>query len=154
MGPRRAYEEVKQLALSIEQSKIMHNARKTTMASWRVSSDQYHSLGGHKVADQGRGLHREEQIREMNRREPEGVHRGSPSTRSRFNTAGAKQGANDNRKCYNSSKYGHIGKDCPQRLAKVNQIEYGGKLIGKEKQTISDVVREARSLGMAVKENT
>ncbi|KAK5965829.1 Zinc knuckle, partial [Trichostrongylus colubriformis] len=44
--PRRAYEEVKQLALSIEQSKFMLNAyRKPGIFNWKSRSEQYRSAG-------------------------------------------------------------------------------------------------------------
>ncbi|VDL77922.1 unnamed protein product, partial [Nippostrongylus brasiliensis] len=72
------------------------------------------------------------------------------------NTAGERQrnvsANNSNRKCYNCSSYGHIGRECPRRSAKVNQIIDGSKSQPKLKETEprSAIVDRVRSLGVRI----
>ncbi|VDO25396.1 unnamed protein product, partial [Heligmosomoides polygyrus] len=57
---------------------------------------------------------------------------------------------NANRKCYNCSNYGHIGRECPRRAARVNQIMDGSTAQPKSKETepLSAIIDRVRSMGV------
>ncbi|XGW16660.1 hypothetical protein V3C99_001814, partial [Haemonchus contortus] len=102
--PSRAYEEVKRLALSIEQSKlILAKRREYSSPSWKTRALQYNG-----------------------RRE---------------------SGFDDKATPYRGS-YGHVARDCPGRVAKVNQIEPKEKEPSRDGRLLSSIINEARCMGM------
>uniref|UniRef100_A0A7I5E7W1 Integrase catalytic domain-containing protein n=1 Tax=Haemonchus contortus TaxID=6289 RepID=A0A7I5E7W1_HAECO len=104
--PSRAYEEVKRLALSIEQSKlILAKRREYSLPSWKTRAVQYNC-----------------------NREP---------------------GFGDKEAHYRGS-YGHVARDCPGRVAKVNQIEPKEKEPSRDGRSLSSIINEARCMRMNI----
>ncbi|XGW19063.1 hypothetical protein V3C99_003128, partial [Haemonchus contortus] len=56
----------------------------------------------------------------------------------------------DSRKCYACSKYGHVARDCPGRVAKVNQIAPKEKELSRDGRSLSSIINEARCMGMKI----
>uniref|UniRef100_A0A7I4YJW2 CCHC-type domain-containing protein n=1 Tax=Haemonchus contortus TaxID=6289 RepID=A0A7I4YJW2_HAECO len=55
------------------------------------------------------------------------------------------------RKCYACSKYGHVARDCPSRVAKVNQqIAPKEKEPSRDGRSLSSIINEARCMGMKI----
>ncbi|KAK6030980.1 zinc knuckle [Ostertagia ostertagi] len=150
--PHRAYNEVKQLALSIEQSKLMLAAnRRAAGASWKNRSAHYRENRADREFDHPRDLGRQVSPRsEVHGLEDRGLH-DSAHAPHRSNKTMPSQGTSESKKCYSCSRYGHISRDCPQRKARVNQIGHKEQAQVKEKATVSRIIEQARSLGMAVK---
>ncbi|KAK6009981.1 zinc knuckle [Ostertagia ostertagi] len=121
--PHRAYNEVKQLALSIEQSKLMLAAnRRAAGASWKNRSAHYRENRADREFDHPRDLGRQVSPRsEVHGLEDRGLH-DSAHAPHRSNKTMPSQGTSESKKCYSCSRYGHISRDCPQRKARVNQI--------------------------------
>ncbi|KAK6010697.1 hypothetical protein OSTOST_24249, partial [Ostertagia ostertagi] len=150
----RAYEEVKQLALSIEQSKVMFGAsRWSSTGHWRERAAQY-SHYGDMSSTNGSMPHRKrvENVGEVTDTEKSGRRNYSSNWykligqdhRNRYGTRRLLR-ITFHKKCL---KYGHIARDCPQQSIKVNQVRKQGSA---EKNTLSEIIRQARSLGMRVK---
>ncbi|KAK6041588.1 zinc knuckle [Cooperia oncophora] len=146
----RAYDEIKQLALSIEQSKRMLSANSHAgKASWKNRSTQY------RAGYEGVGL---VQARAWERQEPYGKESretggSGPQVEARKalpgNKAMAKPKSNESRKCYTCSRYGHLSRDCPQRTTRVSKVELKGSGKGLQCQALFN---QASSLGIAVKD--
>ncbi|KAK6021281.1 zinc knuckle [Ostertagia ostertagi] len=149
--PHRAYDEVKQLALSIEQSKLMLKAnRRPPNSNWKNRFAQYRGAQESKSVDYGRGAARQEYGRMETRRGEDSERHDSFRKMTQLSNAGARQGS-EVKKCYNCSRYGHIGRDCPQRVTRVNQIEKKEQKEKGKEAAVSSIIHQARSLGMAVK---
>ncbi|KAK6058889.1 zinc knuckle [Cooperia oncophora] len=84
--PRKAYEEVKQLALSIEQSRIMFGANERRSLAWKNSEER--SIGAEGMNTSGHNHQRQE-----------------PSYRE----------ASQSRKCYHCERFGHIARECSNK---------------------------------------
>uniref|UniRef100_A0A7I4YAN1 CCHC-type domain-containing protein n=1 Tax=Haemonchus contortus TaxID=6289 RepID=A0A7I4YAN1_HAECO len=136
--PSRAYEEVKRLALSIEQSKlILAKRREYSSPSWKTRALQYNGRresGFDDKATPYRGSVRETSVAS-----------GSPKSGPQQSDSRPSTGS---RKCYACSKYGHVARDCPGRVAKVNQIEPKEKEPSRDGRSLSSIINEARCMGM------
>ncbi|KAK6037258.1 zinc knuckle [Cooperia oncophora] len=123
--PYMAHDEVKQLPLSIEQSKLMLGVNSNVgKMSWRNRSAQYCCVSEEESLDRARPWARQEPCR----RDPcladgcgyqPGAQMSPPNDRVATRTSGSEA-----RKCYTCSKYGHISRDCPQRTTRVTQIKH------------------------------
>ena len=163
VGPERAYEEVKQLAISIEQSKTMFGttqsrAKRERYQDWKLRAKQYASKmsqGSSECEDfRGRasdsvrresisqGEHDRLRSRQVNERE-----RG-PSARDR---TASERAMNEERKCYFCHRSGHIARSCPAKQTQVRNIRdsnaYKGRQ-GKEVQ-VSDIIDRVRSCSVS-----
>ncbi|KIH58203.1 zinc knuckle [Ancylostoma duodenale] len=163
--PRKAYDEIKQLALSIEQSKMMLSAqRKPGVPAWKIRASYYLEQDDGRGRDLS-GLDDVVTNKKGPRRDEGEVHQnrvgvtltGNETQRAdREGQGQEKQGSmnlwrKENRKCYNCPRYGHIGRDCPSRFTRVNQIDCGApESVSKEKK-LSEIIRDVRCLGLAVK---
>ncbi|KHJ90968.1 hypothetical protein OESDEN_09172 [Oesophagostomum dentatum] len=100
----KAYDEVKQLALSIEPAKKLYGSTETPKVERRMEWKQRMSyckrgniaIEPREVSDNRNGM----QVRGFDRREQ-----------------------SETRKCFNCSKYGHIAKDCPQKKIHVKELK-------------------------------
>ncbi|KAK6025738.1 zinc knuckle [Ostertagia ostertagi] len=158
VDPRRAYEEIKQLALSIEQSKIMFGGgRRTGVSHWKNRAAQYRDHGG--IGKSQRAKYSNNELDYLEGESPQirenywqsDYQAGTSSSaelhmqtrQSKRSQQGSSRESVENRKCYRCSKFGHIAKDCPQLSARVNQL--------KGEMTVSEIIRQARNLEMTVK---
>ncbi|VDL72315.1 unnamed protein product [Nippostrongylus brasiliensis] len=157
---RKVYEEVKHLAMSIEQSRRMIGAhyKKSVGPTWKIRAEgyqerkEYRSVGPSIGRSNGGGYLREatsapyrgDRDSETGSTRERNVQNNSVSE-ARNGTAG-----NANRKCYNCAKYGHIGRECPRRVAKVNHIVNGRTNNDKadENESLADIIDRVRSLGV------
>ncbi|XGW13384.1 hypothetical protein V3C99_000035, partial [Haemonchus contortus] len=167
VDPRRAYEEVKQLALSIEQSKIMFGCgRKTADPKWKERAAQYRSHWAvERAGEMSYARNRPEQVREASANVEESGRRGNYQVSSNREPQrqvrnarpiqhGPSQEGVENRKCYRCSKYGHVARDCPVRTARVNQIEPRDVPPPRKDKPLSAIVSSARCMGLAVREKS
>ncbi|KAK6022583.1 zinc knuckle [Ostertagia ostertagi] len=156
--PRKAYEEVKQLAMSIEQSKAMFGtSRRMAAGRWRERAAQYQ---GHENSREARvsptrpGTEREESVRDNARRSsgpagPQSTRESQHQIRqARSSQRGGAMEGTDGKKCYRCSKYGHISRDCPQRPTRVNQVK---KQDETESNTLSEIISKARNMAVRVR---
>ncbi|KAK6031205.1 zinc knuckle [Ostertagia ostertagi] len=143
--PKKAYEEVKQLALSIEQSKLMLSKyRKKVQPPWKARLAQYQEgrdgRNAIRVASRGPGSEERNSQREPSYRAPAGGPRKSGGVQEPSSRPLA-----ESKRCYNCSRYGHIGRECPQRATRVNQIGKNEQQEGRGKATLSSIADQARS---------
>ncbi|KAK6044692.1 zinc knuckle, partial [Cooperia oncophora] len=151
--PHMAYDEVKQLALSIEQSKRMLGvSRKVVSADWKNRFAQYRDISEGLDTTHMRARERQEPYRGELRKGDSSGQQFSARRSPPPNKASLKPSNSDARKCYTCSRYGHISRDCPKRTTRVSQIEHKRSDQGKERATLSAIINQARSLGIAVKE--
>ncbi|KAK6024963.1 zinc knuckle [Ostertagia ostertagi] len=158
--PEKAYEEVKQLALSIELSKRIYGGtqveREDRHRDWKTRARSYKSsnleVGGGRTATTG-------VITEVARKEVDGrvdrifpekghAHRFLERRLPSDSNKPRERNSNDGRKCFNCSKFGHIAKECTQRT-QVKRIKESQV----EKEPASDdrislIVQKARSMGV------
>ncbi|XGW19064.1 hypothetical protein V3C99_003128 [Haemonchus contortus] len=138
--PSRAYEEVKRLALSIEQSKlILAKRREYSLPSWKTRAVQYN-------CNREPGFGDKEAHYRGSVRETSGAS-GSPKSGPQQSNS---RSSTDSRKCYACSKYGHVARDCPGRVAKVNQIAPKEKELSRDGRSLSSIINEARCMGMKI----
>ncbi|KAK6031379.1 hypothetical protein OSTOST_02472 [Ostertagia ostertagi] len=130
---------IQNLALSIEQSKLILG----TFAQYQ---------GGREAITEMRGTSRGPDSEERSsNREPSSRAAGGP--RKTDGTQGSCRVLTESRKCYNRSKYGHVVRECPLRVARVSHIEPKHEAPTEKDETLSSRVNRTRCLGMAVKEN-
>lgn len=120
--PRKAYEEVKQLALSIEQSKIMlGTVKKASPSAWKSRFAQYKDSSAAQEVDPkreersaGYGFPSKEPSH-LKARDGKGGAR-SPSAGTGFSRQESlSRRQPETRKCYHCSRYGHLAKECPSK---------------------------------------
>ncbi|KAK6016205.1 zinc knuckle, partial [Ostertagia ostertagi] len=149
--PHKAYEEIKQLALSIEQSKIMFGVdRKSSGVRWKSRATHYRGRDYGGTAEETESPHdtveyvREEETAIPRERGWQSEYqtasniRSVPERQTQHTTPiqhGYEQGGTGDRKCYKCSRYGHIARNCPQPSIRVNH----------------EIINQARSLGMRTK---
>ncbi|KAK6017749.1 zinc knuckle [Ostertagia ostertagi] len=164
VDPCKAYEEIKQLALSIEQSKIMFGVcRKSSGVRWKSRATHYRNRDHVGTAEETEFPHdtleyvREEETAIPRERGWQSEYqtasniRSKPERQTQHSTPiqhGYEQGGTEDRKCYKCSRYGHIARNCPQPSIRVNHVR---KQDNVEKKTLSEIINQARSLGMRVK---
>ncbi|KAK6019603.1 zinc knuckle, partial [Ostertagia ostertagi] len=161
---RKAYEEVKQLALSIEQSKLVFGvSRRSSVGHWKNRAAQYRSHGGMNMSEKAQFTHvGVENVSEEGARIYENDGRNNYRTGSRIRKESQEQiryseadeldssrSVADNRKCYKCLRYGHIARNCPLSAIRVNQVREQGSA---EKKTLSEIINQARSLGMVAQD--
>ncbi|KAK6026331.1 zinc knuckle, partial [Ostertagia ostertagi] len=156
--PRKAYEEIKSLALSIEQSKlILATHRKDTVPTWRVRSAQYHEgregRAAHSMASTEPGREERNKDREPRSRGPVGESRKAVGSPQELRQDSSSRVPSENRKCYSCSRYGHVARECPLRTTRVNQIEPKNSAPTQKQETLSSIIKQARCMGVAVKES-
>ncbi|KAK6021093.1 zinc knuckle, partial [Ostertagia ostertagi] len=129
--PGNAYNEIKQLAITIEQARTMYGTpRKSTPTGteWKKRAQAYKS------------------------------HRENPPNTEEHQRGYVDEKKEDveTRKCFNCSKLGHIARNCPLRRPVVNnRVEKPAKTKdNKEGTRISDLMRQARSMGMVVEKGS
>ncbi|KAK6055522.1 zinc knuckle [Cooperia oncophora] len=153
--PQKAYEEVKQLAISIEQSKIMLEVNKYKPLAWKNRYAQYQ---GKKERTQ---IWQKPIARPFNHQEIEmqiqhnakTVHSGEARKASIGDRSSATQEpkygeAIQGRKCYHCSKYGHIARECPSRMGNVNHRDRKKFPSKNEETKLSSIIERNRSMGM------
>ncbi|KAK6016393.1 zinc knuckle [Ostertagia ostertagi] len=175
VDPTEAYDAVKELALTIEQSRCMlapsGNTRKD---GWKRRSAAYHQEERRRDPESG-GL-RDVVSSEVKPRSGfrEGISRGEARYSTTHeevrmsDTNGAPvreqgrytRGHGEQRRCYNCQKVGHIGRDCPLKRPQVNQIadetakrstspqESATKKETTQRRRVSSIISGARSLGV------
>ncbi|KAK6017783.1 zinc knuckle, partial [Ostertagia ostertagi] len=160
VDPRKAYEEVKQLALSIEQSKVMFGVgRRSSVDQWRRRATQYRNCQEISIAKEDTFSHKGEEYMtgKMDRAEEmygrdnyhEDLNFGSESQRQMQHIPPRSPLADtEKRKCFKCLKYGHIARHCPQQSIRVNRVK---EQEDAEKLTLSEIIKQARSLGMTVR---
>ncbi|KHJ78346.1 zinc knuckle [Oesophagostomum dentatum] len=124
----KAYDEVKQLALSIELAKKLYGSTETPKVERRMEWKQrmsYCKRGN--IAIEPREV-RDFDRREQSERQNKGTMGVLPmpreaGTQRQDVRAGERMGSNETRKCFNCSKYGHIAKDCPQKKIHVRELK-------------------------------
>ncbi|KHJ79202.1 hypothetical protein OESDEN_21158 [Oesophagostomum dentatum] len=156
--PEKAYEEVKQLALSIELAKKLYEPetkRSARCYDWKHRWTYYKGgrddaeYGDDEVSEQGSDFgskcKRKQRLGKCEKRGDYVVAKAHDSwvAQEGRNTT---TGTNNTRKCFNCCRYGHIARDCPQRSGPVNEVvepkrQQDGKNIG-------SILESARSLGV------
>ncbi|KAK6016736.1 zinc knuckle, partial [Ostertagia ostertagi] len=129
--PESAYSEIKQLAITIEQARTVYGTvpkSASAEAEWKARAQAYKS-----------------------QRDSERL-RSNPEERHLVHEDGQKQDV-ETRKCFICLKVGHIARNCPLGRATVNSIrEKRTKTKENMEETrVSDLVRQAQSMGMVVK---
>ncbi|EYB97083.1 hypothetical protein Y032_0143g2375 [Ancylostoma ceylanicum] len=166
--PERAYEEVKQLALSIEMSRKVYGVpeprKQERRQDWRERFKYYRGnlsdSDGESREDESRKsdvkVERNEVSDHQRRRHYRDMREG-PS-RSRDSISGVREEKRmekrgiETRKCFNCSRFGHIGRDCPQRRAQVKQIVEKLPLdTSRGSKCMSQILEKARSMGLRTK---
>ncbi|KAK6017468.1 zinc knuckle [Ostertagia ostertagi] len=157
---RKAYEEVKQLALSIEQSKVMFGVgRKASDGQSKRRATQYRNCEEMGTAEEDAFSHNgEENVRGKLARAEVRSGRDNYQKESHVDSESHKQmqyipprsrlADTENKKCFKCLKYGHIARHCPEQSIRVNQVK---KQSDNEKITLSEIIRQARSLGMTAR---
>ncbi|KAK6059239.1 zinc knuckle [Cooperia oncophora] len=155
VDPREAYDTVKELAVSMEQSKSVWQSRSGRVyerESWKKRGAAY---GEVERRVQGEARHRDEagkaQVVDL-------AARDTPCTlEDRGNIGRNNNGevSKERRRCYNCSRFGHIGKDCPLRRTTVKQIGNRAQKSGKSEKSdeLARILNKARSLGVKVDMN-
>ncbi|KAK6016362.1 zinc knuckle [Ostertagia ostertagi] len=171
-GSVRSVRFVKQLALTMEQSRAMWApSASTRKEGWRRRSAAYQQVERKReqesrgFEDSGRSVGKAGPREENNevglRRLKQNEHGGASEPSASRGEHRGNHGYNDPRRCYNCQKIGHIGKDCPLKRPQVNKIAnkpsrkpalpletVGKKEADKEHRSISSIITDARSLGV------
>ncbi|CAJ0608728.1 unnamed protein product [Cylicocyclus nassatus] len=166
--PQEVYNTVKQLALSIEQSKeMLDGGNEIKRYNWKKRY-QFHEHSGKELQepDEQRTItvnSRTDMSRcvevDQNRatrgvawRKTSGS--GKPGCQEKLYTGlgrPEKRGGTDQRRCFNCRRYGHIGRECPYKRTQVNQIEKTKGFLQNGKQdNLTEVIGKATSLGLKV----
>ncbi|EYC16536.1 hypothetical protein Y032_0033g2708 [Ancylostoma ceylanicum] len=167
--PERAYEEVKQLALSIEMSRKVYGIpeprKQERRQDWRERFKYYRGnlsdSDGESREDESRKssdveVERNEVSDYQRRRHYQDMREGPSRSREsasevRKEKCVEKRGTGT-RKCFNCSRFGHIGRDCPQRRAQVKQIVEKLPLdASRGSKRMSQILEKARSMGLRTK---
>nr|CDJ81915.1 Zinc finger domain containing protein [Haemonchus contortus] len=175
VDPTDAYDAVKELALTMEQSRyMMAPIGSTRKDGWKRRSAAYQQEGrkrdleargsrdiGSGDAKPGSGYREGNIQREAPHPIPnEGVRKSDMDGGPVREHGRYSNGHGERRRCYNCQKIGHIGRDCPLKRAQVNQIAEEAskqttlqqKVSSREETTqrrrISSIISGARSLGV------
>ncbi|KAK6044780.1 zinc knuckle [Cooperia oncophora] len=85
-------------------------------------------------------------------RPSEEVRNGGTRGHAEREQGGRSEGGSDRRRCYNCQQIGHIGKDCPRRRPRVNQIVDTSNNTTSEseenRKNMTGLIKSARSLGI------
>ncbi|EYB97728.1 hypothetical protein Y032_0138g2082 [Ancylostoma ceylanicum] len=158
-APVTAYDEIKQLAISIEQTRVMARTEKSKSVTqrfrwkevsgtkestedWRSRYKQYY----HGRTEDHRATECEKPRRSTENKDP---------TARNFIEEDHRITSNETRKCYNCAKFGHIGRNCPLRHGQVNQVK-GRRILEEgtpENGSISKIIEKAYSRGMRASHN-
>ncbi|EYC41411.1 hypothetical protein Y032_0569g65 [Ancylostoma ceylanicum] len=161
--PEKAYEEVKQLALSMELSKKLYEPieehAQNRRWDWKGRSMLYSNSGIQKKHE------RENEVRSYRARTPEREERFEGKDRSRFDgyerylyedrverrERKYSNGTNtEARKCFSCSEWGHISRECPLKREQVREVVQNPTTTVEHAngRRISQILNSARSLGV------
>uniref|UniRef100_A0A7I5E602 RNA-directed DNA polymerase n=1 Tax=Haemonchus contortus TaxID=6289 RepID=A0A7I5E602_HAECO len=133
--PGSAYNEIKQLAITIEQARTVYGTGRKSMVTgteWKKRAQAYNS---HRESDR---------------------YRPPNTVEHQIGYTDKKKDDVETRKCFNCSKFGHIARNCPLGRPVVNNIvENRAKTKDNRKGArISDLVRQTRAMGMVVEKGS
>uniref|UniRef100_A0A7I5E5B3 RNA-directed DNA polymerase n=1 Tax=Haemonchus contortus TaxID=6289 RepID=A0A7I5E5B3_HAECO len=137
-SPDRAYDEIKQLVLGIEQSKTLFRRKGFGPSGWKSR----HSIYAQGTEDEPRNGTREEDAPGFKKRW-QGVRPSLPSLHGQG--SGVRAIVEEaGKKCFNCARPGQFARECPRKPAKVQNLrkENVDKTAGK---AVSDIIRKVRS---------
>lgn len=135
VDPRNAYDSVKQLALTIEQSKTVWGQSDTKRRdggdTWKRRSMAYQEEGRRREYGKSEPWYGDKkdspsiEVNRYNSRSGLELTRLAETEGERSNVKehrGPSNASSEQRKCYNCQKLAHIGRNCPLKKPQVNQI--------------------------------
>ncbi|EYB99000.1 hypothetical protein Y032_0126g1347 [Ancylostoma ceylanicum] len=141
--PKHAYNEIKQLAIGIEQSRRLCTVEKgnTSMEThaWRDRADAY--AREDQQAKKNAAQQAESSQREYWHRAPEDPDGGKEPEQFRLQ----RTSTDERRRCYQCSQYGHRARGCPQRKIEENERVRNSN---QTEDSVSDIISRARNLAI------
>ncbi|KHJ96328.1 zinc knuckle [Oesophagostomum dentatum] len=132
--PEKTYEEVKQLAVSIELAKKLYEPKQDTMLDVTAGNTGERPI-------------------EVRKQRLEKCEKGSDCVIANDHDSWVAQegrntttGTNNTRKCFNCCRYGHIARECPQRRGPVNEVVEPKSQ--QESKNMGSILESARNLGV------
>ncbi|EYC41356.1 hypothetical protein Y032_0572g141 [Ancylostoma ceylanicum] len=158
-APVTAYDEIKQLAISIEQTRVMARTEKSKSVPqrfrWKGVSGTKESTEDWRSRYKQYYHGRTEDHRTTECEKPRKSTENKDPTARNFIEEDHRITPNETRKCYNCAKFGHIGRNCPLRHGQVNQVK-GRRILEEgtpENGSISKIIEKAYSRGMRASHN-
>ncbi|EYC11418.1 hypothetical protein Y032_0050g1903 [Ancylostoma ceylanicum] len=142
IDPRQAYNEIKQLAIGIEQSRRLCNGEKgygntRAQAPWRDRANAY----ARKDQQNSKSAGQQTGSPQHWNRTPWRPERSHEPELERVRSTAPEQG----RRCYHCSQYGHLAKECPRRQSEDSQH---GRNQNQPRNPVSAIINNARNLAV------